>query len=120
MKESRTPELPLYMRALLLGEICSRLDIIKYLNFFLKLNFKQTTGTTYKGICPWCSEKESLLCNQINGTCGCESCGEKADFFDMITKQWEYDLGFTLKLLSWQFKKAEEFGQAAPVQGGEA
>jgi len=118
MKESRTADLPLYMRALLLGEICNRLNIIKYCNHFLKLELKQTTGTVYKGSCPWCGEKESLLCNQINGICTCVSCGIKADFFDIITKHWEYDLSFTLKLLSQQLKKAGEFAQAAPTQGG--
>jgi hypothetical protein len=114
MKESRTttPELPHYMRALLLGEICNRLDIITYLNYFLKLDFKQTTGTVCKGTCPWCGETGSLLCSRINGTCCCESCGKKADFFDIITKHWGFDFSFTLKLLSLQLKKAGEFAKA--------
>lgn len=120
MKEPRTttPDLPLYMRALLLAEICSRLDIITYCNYFLKLDLKHTTGTVYKGTCPWCSKKESLLINRINGTCTCVTCGIEADFFDIITKHWDFDLWFTLKLLAWQLKEAEEITQAAPIQGG--
>ena len=117
-------ELTLYMKNLLLGEICKRLDIIKYCNYFLKLELKQTKGDTYKGNCPWCGKKEVLFCNKTNGTSRCESCGIEADFFDIITKHWDFDLGFTLKLISWQLVKAGEYVQSgtgsASLPGGEA
>jgi len=117
-------ELTLYMKNLLLGEICKRLDIIKYCNYFLKLELKQAQGDTYKGSCPWCGKKEVLFCNKITGNSRCESCGIEADFFDIITKYWDFDLSFTLKLISWQLLKAGEYRQSGTgsdsFPGGEA
>lgn len=120
MKESRTTEaeLPHYIRAPFLKVICKQLHIIKYCNYFLKLELKQINGSDYQGNCPWCNEKKTLLVNRVTGTSTCLSCGVKGDFFDTITEYWGYDLGFTLKLLAQQFKNAEKFTKAASEQGG--
>lgn len=118
------------MRALLLKQVTSRMDIINYCNYFLNLELKQTKGTVYKGSCPWCGKKEVFCCHKTAGTCYCESCETMADFFDIITKHWNFDLSFSLNLLAWQLEKATEFAEKlhlgnsraetfrAPVQGG--
>jgi hypothetical protein len=107
-KKSLTPSC---MRALLLKQVASRLDITGYCNSFLHLELKQTNGTIYKGSCPWCGKKEVFFCHKEAGTCICESCETIADFFDIITTHWKLDV------LALQLKKAAESAQA-PGQGG--
>ena len=109
------------IRALLLKEVASRMDITGYCNYFLNLELKQTNGTVYKGSCPWCGKKEVFFCHKEAGTCICESCETIADFFDIITKHWKLDVSFALHLLALQLKKAAEFQPGtclAPGQGG--
>ena len=110
------------MRALLLKQVASRLDITGYCNSFLHLELKQTNKAIYKGSCPWCGKKEVFFCHKEAGTCICESCETIADFFDIITTHWKLDLSFALNLLALQLKKAAEFQPGtcqAPGQGGE-
>jgi hypothetical protein len=109
------------MRALLLKQVTSRMDITGYCNHFLHLELKQTNGTIYKGSCPWCGKKEVFFCHIKAGTCICESCETIADFFDIITTHWGLDLSLLLNLLAWQLEKASEFQPGtsrAPGQGG--
>jgi hypothetical protein len=105
------------MRALLLKQVTSRMDITGYCNHFLHLELKQTNRTVYKGSCPWCGKKEVFFCHKEAGTCICESCETIADFFDIITTHWKLDVSFALDLLALQLKKAAESAQA-PGQGG--
>jgi hypothetical protein len=105
------------MRALLLKQVTSRMDITGYCNHFLHLELKQTNRTVYKGSCPWCGKKEVFFCHKEAGTCICESCETIADFFDIITTHWRIDLSFALNLLALQLKKAARTSRA-PGQGG--
>jgi hypothetical protein len=113
-----------WMRTILLEEICRRFHIINYCNHFFNLDLKQMDGAGHRGTCPWCCKKEVFMCNKTTGTCYCESCGILADFFDIITKHWNFDLSFSLKLVAWQLEKATEFAeklhiQAEPGPGGD-
>lgn len=118
MNKSQTIKPPLvpYMRALLLEQVTSRLDIIKYCNSFLYLELKQAIEPVYKGICPWCGKTEVFCCHKTAGTCYCESCETMADFFDIITKHWNFDFSFSLDLLALELEKA---GKAPGSGGGE-
>jgi hypothetical protein len=108
---------PSCIRALLLKQVTSRMDIISYCNHFLHLELKQTNGIVYKGSCPWCGKKEVFFCHKTAGTCICESCETIADFFDIMTTHWKLDVSFALCLLARQIKKAAEL--RTPGQEGD-
>ena len=81
---NRTLTIPLYMRAILLSEICRRIDTIAYCNRRMGLELKETKKMIYSGTCPWCREKERFFFHRGTGYCVCESCEKIADFFDMV------------------------------------
>jgi glutaredoxin len=103
-KISLTP----YIRALLLEEICSRMDIIEYCKqtFHLKLNhFK---GSCYKGKCPFCRHKNVSLLSKKTGHFSCPHCKKVSDFLHIIAAYKDYDLNETLAYISDYLEKAEE------------
>ena len=114
-KKSLTPSC---IRALLLKQVTSRLEITGYCNYFLNLELKQTNGAAYRGTCPWCGKREVFCCHKEAGTCYCESCETMADFFDIITTHWKLDVSFALNLLALQLKKAAESAQELPARAG--
>ena len=72
------------MRAILLGEICKRIDIIDYLNQHMGLGLKATKKLViiYKGRCPNCGKK-TFFCHRRTGYSICMTCENCADFFDL-------------------------------------
>lgn len=109
------PSLVPWMRALLLEQVTNHLDIIKYCNSFLNLELKPVNGVVSRGTCPWCGKTEVFCCHKTAGTCYCESCETMADFFDIITKHWNFDFSFSLDLLALELGKAGR----TPGPGGE-
>lgn len=122
MNKLHTPNtnFSLYMKNIFLKEVCSRLDIINYCNYFLNLELKQTNGTVYKGSCPWCGKKEVFFCHKTAGTCYCESCETIADFFDIITTHWNLDLSLLLNLLAWQLENSAEFAKELHIKNAQS
>jgi phage/plasmid primase-like uncharacterized protein len=97
-----------YMRALLLDEICRRMDIIEYCKqtFAIKLNhFK---GSAYKSNCPFCRQKDVFLLSKKTGRYSCTCCKHVSDFLDLVAFSKKYDLNDTLAYISEYLEKAEE------------
>jgi phage/plasmid primase-like uncharacterized protein len=107
-----TISLTSYMRALLLAEICRRMDIIEYCKqtFALKLNhFK---GSVYKGNCPFCRQKDVFLLSKKTGRYSCTYCKYVSDFLHLVEISKNYNLNETLAYISEYLEKAEELEAA--------
>jgi hypothetical protein len=115
---NRTLTIPLYMRAILLSEICRRIDIIAYCNRGMGLKLKATREKVgercrtmiYSGTCPFCREKERFFFHRETGYCVCESCGKIADFFDMVAIENHGDPDKGMMMLVDYLRRGEKTG----------
>ena len=109
--------LSLYMRALLLEEICKRMDIISYCKFFYNLIFKKSIKDTFTGDCPFCSGHQSFAINSTTGKSYCMVCKKEEDFLTLMSIKERIDLNSTLHRLSGYLEGAEK-RKAAAYAGG--
>jgi len=100
--------LPLFIRRLLLEEICKRIDIIDYCDYWFHLTFKKSIKHTYTGDCPYCSGHQSFVINSTTGKSYCMACRNEGDFLTLMSTKEEIDLNSTLHRLSGYLEGAEE------------
>lgn len=96
-----------FMREFLLLEICRRIDIIDYCEYFM--NFKLTPGSknSYKGKCPWCG-KNTFTVNKTTGLCSCSSCSRDDDFLTLASCNLKCHLNYTLHFLKGYIRSTEK------------
>jgi len=97
-----------YMRALLLEEICSRMDIISYCKYIYNLIFTKSTKHTFTGDCPFCSGYKSFVINSVTGKSYCMACRKEEDFLTFMSIKERIDLNSTLQRLSGYLEGAEK------------
>jgi len=114
---NETITLSSYMRALLLEEICKRVNIIDYCKFFYHLTFKQRIKHTFTGDCPYCSGHQAFAINNTTGKSYCTACRQENDFLTLMSTKENIDLNSTLNRLSGYLKSAEEHKKAACAGG---
>lgn len=100
--------LPLFIRSLLLEEICRRIDIIRYCQSFYNLTFKKSIKHTFTGDCPFCSGSKSFAINNVTGKSYCMACKKEGDFLTLMSTKERIDLNSTLHRLSGYLEGAEE------------
>ena len=97
-----------YMRSLLLEEICKRLNIIEYCEYFLNAPFTQSIKNTFTGNCPYCAGYMAFVINKSNGKYFCMTCKCEGDFLTLMCEKERRDLNATLQVLTGYLKTAEE------------
>jgi hypothetical protein len=100
--------LPLFIRSLLLEEICRRIDIIDYCDYWFHLTFKKCIKHTYTGDCPYCSGHQAFAINSTTGKSYCMACRNEGDFLTLMSTKENIDLNSTLHRLSGYLEGAEE------------
>jgi DNA primase len=105
---NETITLSSYMRALLLEEICRRMDIIDYCKYTHNLLFKRCIKNTYTGDCPFCSGHQAFAINSTTGKIYCMACKQEGDFLVLMSKLENIDLNSTLNRLSGYLKGEEK------------
>jgi len=105
---NETITLSSYMRALLLEEICTRLDIIDYCKYFYHLTFKKCIKDTFTGDCPYCSGHQAFALNSVTGKSYCMACKQEGDFLTLMSTKENIDLNSTLNRLSGYLKGEEK------------
>ena len=100
--------LPFFIRSLLLEEICKRIDIIDYCDYWFHLTFKKSIKHTYTGDCPYCSGHQSFVINSTTGKSYCMACKKEGDFLTLMSTKENIDLNSTLHRLSGYLEGAEE------------
>jgi hypothetical protein len=97
-----------YMRSLLLEEICARLNIIEYCEYFLKRPLTQSIQNTFTGNCPYCAGYMAFVINKSNGKYFCMSCKCEGDFLTLMCEKEHRDLNASLQVISGYLETAEE------------
>jgi Fe2+ or Zn2+ uptake regulation protein len=97
-----------YMRALLLDEICRRMNIISYCHSILDISLEQSIQNTFTGDCPFCSGHQSFVINKSTGKYFCINCRANEDFLALLVKKEGRDLNSTLQVLSGYLEKSEK------------
>ena len=104
--------LPRFIRKLLLEEICKRMDIIDYCDYWLHLTLKKSINHTYTGDCPYCSGQQSFILNSTTGKSYCMACRKEEDFLTLVSIKERSDLDGTLHMLSGYLENAEKHKKA--------
>lgn len=99
--------LPPFIRNLLLEEICKRIDIIDYCDYWYHLTFKKCIDHTYTGDCPYCSGYQSFVINSTTGKSYCMACKKEEDFLVLMSIKERIDLNSTLHRLSGYLEGTE-------------
>jgi hypothetical protein len=105
-----------YVRALLLDEICRRMNIINYCKCTLNITLEQTITDIFIGDCPFCHGQDAFAINKATGKYCCVNCDTEGDFFTLMSKTDGRDLNSTLQVLSGYLEKAEQ--SRRPYTGG--
>jgi hypothetical protein len=111
-KVSLTP----YMRALLLDEICRRMNIINYCSSILNITLEQNIKNTFIGACPFCNDCDAFVINKSTGKYLCVNCSTEGDFLSLMAKKEGRNLNSSLQVLSGYLEKAER--SKRPYAGG--
>ena len=101
-----------YMRALLVKEICRRMDIIEYSMRILYIYFERGTRDSYTGNCPYCFEQDTFTLNKNTGRCYCRSCGNEGDFLGLMSHRKGQDLDSTLTMLTGYLEEKKRWETA--------
>ena len=103
-----------YLRALLMKEICSRLDIVEYYQFILDAPFTRGIRNTFECCCPFCSAckasrvLKAFVVDKTAGKYFCTTCGAEGDFLTLLNKTRHLTLNAALEFLSKDLKSADE------------
>jgi hypothetical protein len=97
-----------YLRALLMEEICSRIDIVEYYQFILDAPFTRGIRNTFEGACPFCKGNREFVINAHTGKYFCTTCGCEGDFLTLLNKTRHLTLDAALGFLSKDLKIADE------------
>jgi hypothetical protein len=118
MKDSTRDKVSLtpYMRALLLDEICRRMNIITYCSSILNITLEQNIKNTFIGACPFCHDCDAFVINESTGKYLCIHCSTAGDFLTLMSKKEGRNLNSSLKILSGYLEKAES--SKRPYAGG--
>ena len=114
---NNTLSIPLYMKSILLKEICRRMDIIGWLNRRMGLELEATKkfAEIYQGLCPFCrGKKKRFFCDSETGYCACDSCWQMADFFKLAAFENNGDADKGMRMLVEYLRT----GKDMPAQGG--
>ena len=104
------------MRALLLDEICRRMNIIDYCNCTLHITLEKNIKNIFLCDCPFCHDQDAFAINKATGKYICVNCNTEGDFFTLMSKKDGHDLNSTLQVLSGYLEKAER--SRRPYAGG--
>lgn len=96
-----------YMRALLLKEICRRMDIISYCQNILNIPLKESIKGIFDGDCPFCNDLKTFGITKGTGKCFCNACKTKGDFLTLMCKMENYDLNSVLHMLTGYLRATE-------------
>ena len=97
-----------YLRALLLKEICCRLDIVEYYEFLLNAPLTKSIRNTFTGTCPFCSDKMSFIIDKESGEYLCAACSQNGDFLTLAGKKNNCGLNESLQTVAGYLGRAEE------------
>jgi len=97
-----------YLRALLMKEICSRLDIVEYFEYILDAPFTRGIRNTFEGACPFCRGVKTFVAAKETGKYFCTTCSAEGDFLTLLNKTRHLTLNAALEFLSEYLKIADE------------
>ena len=96
------------MRALLLTEICRRMDIIDYCIRWLYIHLDPGLRDTWTAAyCPYCGKKDVFHLDKNTGKYFCISCGKEGDFLGLMSDKKRNDLTGTLFNLTGYLQQAD-------------
>jgi DNA primase len=97
-----------YLRALLLKEICSRIDIVEYYEFLLNAPLTKSIRNTFTGTCPFCSDAKAFIIDKESGEYLCAACGQTGDFLTLVGKKHNLSVNSSLQVVTGYLGTAEE------------
>ncbi len=103
MRHSNTMVFKGFAREVLMRAYMRWIDPVEYCNdeYYPKdcLYLKHEKKHLYRGRCPWCNGKESLLMDQKTSNFECEACNETGDLLDIICQLRGDDLEHGIEYL---------------------
>jgi phage/plasmid primase-like uncharacterized protein len=97
-----------YLRAMLLKEICSRINIVEYYEFLLNAPLTKSIRNTFTGTCPFCSDAKAFIMDKESGEYLCTSCNQNGDFLTLAGKKNNLSVNESLQVVTGYLGTAEE------------